>query len=175
MIQEIDFQDYDCGDRHDGEEAGLRLVHRADIKLNVTERTLVYLKTGVEDFAKPDDEPSVFDAIIEKAYSLEGDALTDFVGIAVLRMVMVLDIPRVPTFEIFAKAWILDTLDEQVDINTTDPYNDRWFDHLLYPRLSKLAKQNPKAFREFQLAMTRFVSLPDLASQNPVIYRKRPS
>ncbi len=120
------------------------------------------------------EEPSVFDAIIDKAYSLKSKKEAwEFIEATVLRMVMVLKMPRAKTSEIFCKAWILDILDERVDINATDPYNDRWYDHILYPRLSHLAQKNPASFRKFQLAIGRFVNLPDLSSTNPTIYRKR--
>lgn len=165
MIPEIDFQDFDVSER-DGEEATGCGVRRSFIPGYA-------MKNGKAVLLDSKDEPSVFDAILEKAHSLEGDTLTDFIGIAVLRMVMVLDLFRVPAFETFAKAWILDTLDERVV--GSDPYNDRWYDHVLHPRLSRLAKSNPSHFRTFQSTMSRFVSLSDLSSQNPVIYRKRPS
>lgn len=168
MREEINFHDYDIGNERDGEEAAGCGARRSFVQG-------YSVKNGKAALFESKDESSVFDAVLEKAYSLEGDALTDFIGIAVLRMVMILKLPRTADSETWCRAWILDTLDERVDINTTDPYNDRWFDHLLYPRLSKLAKQSPEVFRTFQSAMSRFVSLPDLSSQNPVVYRKRPS
>lgn len=168
--EEIDFQDFDVTER-DGEESPAK---GRGFQLDRTSNKLVYLATGVEDFAAEDDEPSMFDVIIERAYSLKSKKeAREFIETAMLKMVMVLKMPRVKTPEIFCKAWILDTLDERVDINTTDPYEDRWFDHVLHPRLSHLAQRNPKTFREFQLAMGRFINLPDLSSTNPTVYRKR--
>lgn len=170
MREPIDFSEgYES--RRDGEEAPAK---GRGFQLDRTSNKLVYLATGVEDFAAEYDEPSVFDVIIERAYSLKSkkDA-REFVETAVLIMVMVLKLPRTRNSETFARAWILDTLDKRVDINTTDPYNDRWFDHVLYPRLSHLSQHHPADFRKFQIAMGRFVSLPDLSSTNPTVYRKR--
>ena len=132
------------------------------------------VKNGRAYIGDISDEPSVFDAIVDRAYSLKSaQEAWEFIESAVLRMVMVLGLPRTKTSETLCKAWVVDQLDEKVDINATDPYNDRWFDHVLHPRLSHLAQKNPKAFRKFQMAMGRFVNLPDLSSTNPTIYRKK--
>ena len=170
MREIIDFNDFDKSGE-DGVEAPLR---KHGIRLDVSTMALIYLKTGVEDFSPEDKEPSVFDAIVDRAYSLKSaQEAWEFIESAVLRMVMVLGLPRTKTSETLCKAWVVDQLDEKVDINATDPYNDRWFDHVLHPRLSHLAQKNPKAFRKFQMAMGRFVNLPDLSSTNPTIYRKK--
>lgn len=154
----------------DGEEAAVRQKTRGEFIPGYS------VKNGKAVLFDSKDEPSVFEIIIDQLCALDGEELQRQINSMIWNLINVIGLlEQFEAMEIFAKAWILDTLDERVDINTTDPYNDRWFDHLLYPRLSKLAKQDSKAFREFQLAMARFVSLPDLSSQNPVVYRKRHS
>lgn len=166
MIPEIDFQEgYES--REDGVEAPARRVHREGVKLNRTSNVVVFLKTGVEDFAAEEDDISVFDAIIERAYSLKSEKEAwEFIESAVLRMVMVLKMPRTKTSEMFCKAWLVDTLDIRVDMKRPDP-GDRRANHIRYPRLSHLAQRNPETFHKFQRAMNLFVGLPDLASTNP--------
>jgi len=125
------------------------------------------VKNGRAYIGDNSNELSVFDAVIDRAYSLKSDKEAwEFVETAVLRMVMVLGLPRTKTSETLCKAWIVDTLDIRVDMKRPDPW-DRWANHIRYPRLSHLAQKNPETFCKFQLAMIRFVYLPDLASTDP--------
>lgn len=65
-----------------------------------------------------------------------------------------------------ARMWIWDLLDLRVDLRAPDA-GDRWANHRRYPRLSHYAQEFPGHFERFQIAMSKFVGLPDLASDNP--------
>lgn len=152
----------------EGIEAQAHRVHRHGIQLNRTSRVVVFLKTGVEDFPAETDTLSLIDTIVDKAYALKSDEQAqEFIDSAVSKMVEILGLPSSnKTSETFCKAWLVDELDIKVDLKRPDP-QDRWANHIRYPRLSRLAQSNPDAFRKFQQVMSRFVGLPDLASANP--------
>ena len=159
MIREpIDFQELDVS-VEDGVEAGVKRVHGRSILNKTKPNAVVYFDT-VEDFDKAPDEPSVFDTIIDRLYSLKGEELRIVINGAVCSLLNAIDCLGRDAMEIFAKAWILDQLDERVDINPPGE-NDHWRWSKRFPRLSKLANANHDAFEIFRKAMA-ITNLPDL-------------
>src|SRR3989344_5272499 len=155
----IDFQEFDVS-VEDGVEAGVKRVHGRSILNKTKPNTVVYFDT-VEDFDEEPDEPSVFDAIIDRVYSLKSEKeAREFIETAVLRMVMVLKMPRTKTSETLCKAFLVDSFDLRIDLNPPDE-NDHWRWSKRFPRLSKLANVNHGAFEIFRKVMA-ITNLPDL-------------
>ena len=98
----IDFQEFDVS-VEDGVEAGVKRVHGRSILNKTKPNAVVYFDT-VEDFDKAPDEPSVFDTIIDRLYSLKGEELRIVINGAVCSLLNAIDCLGRDAMEIFAKA-----------------------------------------------------------------------
>lgn len=156
MREAIDFQEgYESGE--DGVEAPAK---RHGILLEVSSRKLVYLKTGVEDFAEDPDEPSWIQRLADKIGEIKSEIRRRmFFAGAAHSMVSAFEFPA-NTFK-FAMAFLKDVLDNALDTEPIDE-EDRWRWTKRYPRVASHANMDHANFLKFQAVMARHIEIPDL-------------
>ncbi|OGF63977.1 hypothetical protein A2661_02350 [Candidatus Giovannonibacteria bacterium RIFCSPHIGHO2_01_FULL_45_24] len=177
MIPEIDFQEgYESWE--DVVEAPAK---RHGIQLDFSRSRIVYLKTGVEDFATEDDEPSWLEALTWRI--AESGKSVDEINLmpAVSSLLDVIGLERTIELGEFALAYLRDELDPEVGwgkyADYERPYSDNLLGYERFPRLTEAAKHNSAGFRQFQQAMNNnkiaCAGIPDLTTRPPVhkVYR----